>query len=216
MNLKLQLTRAFFLGLCSAICFAFVALSISEQKIAQFDHTVISFIQGFESSPNTAMMKFFTAIGSGWISSMITLVILLFLYKVLHHRFELILFAWVVIGSALLNTFLKIIFHRSRPILHRIIDANGYSFPSGHSMAAFTLYAILSFLVWKHISSSLGRILLLIGSAFIILMIGVSRIYLGVHYPSDVLGGYLASSCWLSASIWFYQGFQEKRYEKRA
>jgi undecaprenyl-diphosphatase len=161
------------------------------------------------------MMKFFTTIGSGWIISIFAIVIILFLYKVLHHRFELILFAWVVLGSELLNLFLKMIFHRSRPILHRIIDANGFSFPSGHSMAAFAMYGILSFLLWRHIPSRLGRIILLIGSAFVIWMIGISRIYLGVHYPSDVLGGFLASGCWLAASIWFYQGFQEKRYEKK-
>ncbi|MDB5055141.1 MAG: pgpB [Bacilli bacterium] len=214
MNLKLQLTKAFFLGLFSAICFAFVALLINDQKIARFDSTIISFFQGFESSSITVMMKFFTAIGSGWIISILAIVIILFLYKVLHHRFELILFAWVLIGSALLNILLKMIFQRSRPILHRIIDVNGFSFPSGHSMAAFTLYGILSFLLWRHITTRLGRMLLLIGSAFIILMIGISRIYLGVHYPSDVLGGYLASGCWLAVSIWFYQGYQERRYEK--
>jgi len=216
MNLKLQLTRAFFLGLFSALCFAFVALFVSDQKILQFDTTIISFVQGFESSSNTVMMKFFTAIGSGWILCIIAVVIMLFLYQVLQHRHELVLFAWVVLGSALMNLSLKMIFHRARPILHRIIDANGFSFPSGHSMAAFAMYGVLSFLLWRHIPSRLGRTLLLIGSAFIILMIGISRIYLGVHYPSDVLGGFLASGCWLAASIWFYQGFQEKRYEKKS
>ncbi|MEH7018011.1 MULTISPECIES: phosphatase PAP2 family protein [Bacillus] len=146
-------------------------------------------------------MKFFTFIGSGLPVVFLTLAIILFLYKVLHHRRELILFVWVVIGSALLNWILKMIFHRARPTIHRIVDANGFSFPSGHSMAAFSLYGIVTFLLWRHVKSSFGRVILILISATMILAIGVSRIYLGVHYPSDVLGGYLASGTWLAASI---------------
>src|SRR4051812_9485690 len=102
-------------------------------------------------------MKFFTFIGGGLPVAFVTLIIMVFLYKVLHHRRELILFTWVVIGSVLLNETLKLIFHRARPMLHRIVDANGFSFPSGHSMAAFSLYGVVAFLLWRHISTSFGR-----------------------------------------------------------
>lgn len=77
-------------------------------------------------------------------------------------------------------------------------------------MAAFTLYGILIFLLWKHLPRRSARVLLItIGSA-IILLIGGSRIYLGVHYPSDVIGGYLASGTWLAACIGYYQ-YRAKR-----
>lgn len=216
MNLKLQLTRAFFISLFSAIGFGVVALFISDKKIAQFDNAVISFVQGTESQILTGIMKFFTFIGAGFPVVIIILMVLFFLYKVLHHRRELILLLWVVIGSALLNEALKLIFHRARPTLHRIVNANGFSFPSGHSMAAFSLYGVLAFLLWRHISTSAGRVGLIVFSSVMILMIGISRIYLGVHYPSDVLGGFLASGCWLGASIWFYQRYHEKRFEAKS
>ncbi|MBP1966657.1 phosphatase PAP2 family protein [Paenibacillus aceris] len=213
MNLKMQLTRALLISLLSAICFGVLALLISDKKLDQFDSGIISFVQGLESPALTSIMKFFTFIGGGFPVVVVTIILIFFLYKVLHHRRELILFIWVVIGSVILNESLKLIFHRARPMIHRIVDANGFSFPSGHSMAAFSLYGVVAFLVWRHIATSLGRGLLILVSIVMIVAIGVSRIYLGVHYPSDVLGGFLASGSWLAVSIWFYQRYQEKRFE---
>jgi undecaprenyl-diphosphatase len=139
------------------------------------------------------------------------LFIIFFLYKVLHHRLELLLFIGVVVGSPILNLLLKEIFQRARPDLHRLIEIGGYSFPSGHAMNAFTVYGILTFLLWRHIFNRSGRTLLLLFSSFFIIMIGVSRIYLGVHYPSDIIGGYFASGFWLATSIWFFQWYMERR-----
>ena len=150
-------------------------------------------------------------IGSTLAVVIICLLILFFLYKVLHHRHELLLFIVVVAGSPLLNHLLKEIFQRPRPDLHRLIDIGGYSFPSGHAMNAFTVYGILTFLLWRHIFKHSGRILLLLFSSFFIIMIGVSRIYSGVHYPSDIIGGYLASGFWLGTSIWFFQWYMERQ-----
>ena len=118
--------------------------------------------------------------------------------------------AAVIAGSTLLNTLLKLAFQRARPTIHRIIEASGYSFPSGHSMAAFSLYGGLAFLIWKHIPTAIGRVLMIIVSAAFILTIGMSRIYLGVHYPSDVIGGYFLSGSWLAICIWFYQRYAER------
>jgi undecaprenyl-diphosphatase len=216
MNLKKQLTWALMISLLCAIGFGLIALLVSDKKIAQFDSTIIAFIQGLESPGLTSIMKFFTFIGSGTQVVIIALLVIFFLFKVLHHRRELILFIWVVLGTTILNEILKTIFHRARPTIHRIVDANGFSFPSGHSMAAFSLYGVIAFLIWRHLSTSLGRGLLIIFSIFMIIMIGVSRIYLGVHYPSDVLGGFLASGCMLAVSIWFYQSYMEKRSKSKS
>jgi undecaprenyl-diphosphatase len=211
MNLKLQLTRAFFLSLASVIGFGLVAILVGEQKIAQFDSVVTSFIQGLESPTMTKIMKFFTTIGSIPVVSILSAFVLLFLYKVLHHRTELILFLAVMIGAAILNQALKFTFERARPTAHRLIQASGYSFPSGHSMEAFALYGILSFLLWRHTSTRIVLIFLILISVIMIIAIGTSRIYLGVHYPSDVLGGYLAGGFWLAAAIWIYQHYMESR-----
>jgi undecaprenyl-diphosphatase len=214
-NLKLQLIIAFIFSCICIIGFALISLLISDHQIIHFDRTVINLVQGWESPFLTKVMKLFTFIGSTPFVIILIVGFIFFLYKVLHHRLELILLVGAIIGSAILNQILKVIFHRTRPNFHRLIDISGYSYPSGHAMSAFTVYVILSFLLWRHIESRWGRSTLLVFSTFMILMIGLSRIYLGVHFPSDVIGGYLASGLWLTIAIWSFQFYQEKRYNKR-
>ena len=130
-------------------------------------------------------------------------------------RIELLLFGIVLIGTTILNQILKQFFHRARPDLHPFIETGGYSFPSGHAMSAFALYGILAFLLWRHIPTKLGRTILIIVSCIFIFLIGISRIYLGVHYPSDIIGGYFASGFWLAISISFFQRYKENVCRKR-
>lgn len=212
MNLKLQLTTAFMISLLSLIGFSCMAILISKQKIVSFDSAVISFIQGLESPLLTDIMKFFTFIGSTVSVAVLAMGALFFLYIVLGHRSELILLIAAVLGSNLLFITLKLFFQRARPDLHRLIEVSGYSFPSGHATNACTLYGILAFLLWRHIPTRLGRTILVIISIIMILTIGISRIYLGVHYPSDIIGGYCISAFWLTVLIWFYQQYKEKQY----
>lgn len=215
MNLKMQLLLAFIISVFCIVGFSLISLFISDHKIISFDRTLIDQIQGLESPYLTSLMKLLTFIGSTPFVIVLSLCLIFFLYKVLHHRLELILFIGALGGTAVLNEILKHLFRRTRPHLHRLIEATGYSFPSGHAMSAFTVYVILSFLLWRHIPSRWGRTLLIIFSTVMILGIGISRVYLGVHYPSDIIGGYLASGFWLTVAIWFFQYYKEKRYNKR-
>jgi undecaprenyl-diphosphatase len=206
MNNKTVFPSALISLLCAAgfICMAFL---YSSPFMNSLDSSIISFVQGMESSAMTGIMKFFTFIGAGLPIVIIAVFILIILYFAFGHRRELILFAIAVVGSALLNVLLKLLFHRARPDMHRIIEVTGFSFPSGHAMAAFSLYAILIFLLWKHASTGFARVLLLLIGSACIAVIGLSRIYLGVHYPSDVIAGYLASGFWVFLSIWLYRRY---------
>ncbi|GGH19489.1 phosphatase PAP2 family protein [Paenibacillus segetis] len=192
-----------------ACLFGLIAIAVGNLKIEQFDHVIISYVQGMESPTLTTVMKFFTWIGGGLPVIVIIILTMVVLFVFLRHRKELIFLVTVVIGSALINMVLKHLFSRSRPDFHRLIEVGGYSFPSGHSMSAFSFYGALAYLLWRHIPGSLGRVILIVLSSMFILFIGLSRIYLGVHYPSDVLGAYLVSSCWLSCSIWGHQRLME-------
>ncbi|WP_433943094.1 phosphatase PAP2 family protein [Paenibacillus sp. SN-8-1] len=207
-------TKAFALSLICILGFVFIAYSISDHQIHNFDQTVISSVQGLESPGITVVMKAFTWIGSGIPVTVITLAAIVILYALLKHRSELVFLAALAITSSLLNSVIKRIFKRDRPTLHRIAEANGFSFPSGHAMATIALYGGLAFLLWKHAPALIGRILILTASIILILMIGISRIYLGVHYPSDVLAGYLLSGSLLAIFIWYYQGYLERRKAK--
>lgn len=208
---KLKITFVLILCIFSLLCFSLVATHIQGQRIAQFDHNVISLVQGMESPGLTLLMKVFTFIGSTPTVVVIALSAILFLYFVLHHRFELIFFISIVAGTAIINLLLKLYFARQRPDLHRLIQETGYSFPSGHSMEAFALYTSLAFLLWRHFSTRISRSIIIIICSIMIVLIGISRIYLGVHYPSDVIGGYFASGVYFTFGVWLFQWYKEYR-----
>lgn len=203
-------TRSFMVAFSCAFGFGAIAVLIGKNNIDWFDKAGVSIIRGTERAELTAIMKFFTFIGAGVPIFIITALVALMLFFAFKYRGELVFFMGVVIGSALLNDVLKLLFQRARPTLNRIVEAEGFSYPSGHSMAAFTLYGVLCYLLWNHSRTLSTRILLLATVTILVLAIGISRIYLGVHYPSDVVGGYLASCAWLAACIGFYEHFRKK------
>jgi len=99
--------------------------------------------------------------------------------------------------STLLNQILKYIIQRPRPTEFRIIDESGYSFPSGHSMVSAAFYGFLIYLIYKNVKNKYIKWGLITSLALLIILIGTSRIYLGVHYTSDVLAGFLIAISYL-------------------
>jgi undecaprenyl-diphosphatase len=211
MKLNLQLLMAFFISL-----FGFIGMSflVHANHLVRFDSMVITFIQGFEAPWLTSAMKFFTYIGTIRFIAILSIFVLLFLVAVLKHRMEVLIYLAAVFCTPILNRLLKLYFQRERPDLYRLIDIGGYSFPSGHAMNAFSFYGILVFLIWRHIPSRWGRSAVILIGSFMIAAIGLSRIYLGVHYPSDIIGGYFASGYWLITVIWVFQRYQEKHFSR--
>ena len=96
-----------------------------------------------------------------------------------------------LITSAVINFLLKNILQRPRPTEYRIIDERGYSFPSGHSMVSMAFYGFLIYLIYKYVKNKYIKNTLIVILSVLIVSIGISRIYLGVHYTSDVLAGFL-------------------------
>lgn len=99
--------------------------------------------------------------------------------------------------ATLLNLLLKTLIQRPRPEGYRLVAESGFSFPSGHSMVAMAFYGLLIWMVWRYEKDALVRRLGVIGFGLVIVLVGLSRIYLGVHYASDVLAGFCASIAWL-------------------
>ena len=210
-ELSFHLLVALVLCIMFGIAFGYIASAIVNESIAHFDSAVIEFVQGLEAPWLTSIMKVFTWIGSGYVVTAIALVGFIVLYFVLRYRHQAFLLLTVVTGSILLNKALKSYFKRERPEIHRILDANGYSFPSGHSMMAFALYAIIAYIAWRNLKTTMSRVALVLFTALMIIIIGTSRIYLGVHYPSDVVGGFAVSALWVTIAISVYAYFQNKR-----
>lgn len=192
-----------------AAIFGYVASSIGNGSIVQFDTTIIQFVQGAETPWLTNVMKTFTVIGSTktvLAISAITLGLLVYFRQ----KPQTLLFVIVIGGTVGLNLVLKFFFQRARPDLNRLIEISGYSFPSGHTMMATSLYAILAFILWRNARTA-GRVLYIFGAVFMIGMICVSRIYLGVHYPSDIVGGITSSGFWLLVATSIYAVLMNKK-----
>ena len=211
MKLNIQLTKAVIGSFLSLIVFSYLAFLVEGQAFVEFDRVIISYVQGLETAVLTQLMELFTFIGSAPFVLFLSLIIIVLFYKILHHRQELILFIFVIAGSVLLNYLLKLFFQRARPDLNRLIEISGYSFPSGHAMNAFTFYGMLAFLLWRHLPIKFWRGILIVCSSSMIFAIGISRVYLGVHYPSDILAGYVASAFWLSFAIYFFESFEKRK-----
>lgn len=198
-------------GFLLLICLSALTFAIQRHPLNQFDLNVAAFIQHFESLGLTKVMEFFSFIGSTKIVIIIAILTMGFLYFILGHRRELLFLVFTLGGAAILNKLMKLYIQRERPSIHRLIEETGYSFPSGHTMAAFALYGAIMYLLWRHIASRSGRALLIALSCFMILMIGLSRIYLGVHHPSDIIGALLASGLWFILMIRLYQWYTDRR-----
>jgi undecaprenyl-diphosphatase len=198
------------ISLLCLIAFGVFAILIDTHRIYSFDLRLIRFWQGMESPGMTRLAEALSASGTTKPVVGIALLVMAFLFFVLRRRWELLTVVMALGGSTLLNSAVKNAVGRERPSLHRIVEEAGYSFPSGHAMAALSLYGVTAYLLWRHVGSGWGRTLIAAIAAIYILAIGASRIYLGVHYPSDVIGGYLLSGCWLAATIGTFQSLQAR------
>lgn len=206
-----RLNKLLVTSLVLGVLFVIMMVLVGADRIAWFDKSIISAVQGMESEGLTRIMKGFTFLGSSLVATLLSVIAFLFLWLVLRHRKELLIFILSVGGSEIWNIIIKQWMQRQRPNTHRLIEISGFSFPSGHSMAAFALYGTLTYLLWRHIPALAGRLAMIVIGVALTLLIGISRIYLGVHYPSDVFGGYLASAAWLMLSIYIFEKYWKPR-----
>ena len=145
----------------------------------------------------TPIAKFITNFGGAIFLSIATVMLFLFIKN---KKIGLSIISNIVIITVL-NQLLKRILQRPRPTEFRIVEETGYSFPSGHSMVSMAFYGYLIYLIYRYIKNKYVKRTLITILSILICLIGISRIYLGVHYTSDVLGGFLLSISYLVVYI---------------
>ena len=186
------------LFLICLILFIFLSGKVIEYQIMKQDITFNNILRKyFIKDSITPYMKMITNFGGA--RCLITITILL-LILIKNKKIGLITLTNLVVIT-ILNQILKIVLKRPRPTEFRIINETGYSFPSGHSMISMAFYGLLIYLIYKKIKNKYLKATLIIILLLLILAIGISRIYLGVHYVSDVIGGFLISMSYLIVYI---------------
>lgn len=184
------------------VIFTKIASELLEHELSRFDNFVGKWITGWRTGWLTILMKWITNLGSTvWVIGFILVITLLgFRFR---KRFSVIALNLAVSGACILSELLKGTFHRPRPALPWLETAGGYSFPSGHALISLSLYGFLAYLVFRNMEwpRSCWRFILLFGLLLLPFLIGISRVYLGVHYPSDVLAGWAVAIGWVGTCI---------------
>lgn len=195
------LSFSFFLLLGAIWGFAELADEVLAGTTQRLDEAVLTWVAGHRSALADHVAMEITALGNVTTLAVLILTVSVFLW-LSHHRISVALLMIAVAGGGILNSVLKEIFNRPRPtIVEAATDVTSLSFPSGHAMASFIAYACVAFLVGRLEPTRTMRVLTWSFAAIIILAVGASRIYLGVHYPSDVLAGFTAGLAWLAFVI---------------
>lgn len=189
---KLSLVFAMFL--LASIGFAMLADEVHEGETLQYDKAILQAIHAQASPGLDTFFSVYTEIGGVMIVALITAIVVGYLWFTTR-RYKAVLLFVAVGGAALANYTLKFIFERARPDLWtHIVDETSFSFPSGHAMGssafAFGIVAILWNTKWRIPA-------MVIAGAYIV-SIGFSRLYLGVHFPTDILAGWLLSLVWVA------------------
>jgi undecaprenyl-diphosphatase len=182
-----------------ALLFAWLAEEMHEGETMRFDEHVRDVIHAHSTPALTSAMTFFSQVGSPSVMTVLSIVSFLILWRERWRR-AAILLAITFAGAGLIDEVLKLSFRRARPDAYfNYPEPHSFSFPSGHAVFAFCFFGMLASLVTARHESAMVRVFVWGWATVLIALIGLSRIYLGVHYPTDVIGGYIAAFIWVAA-----------------
>jgi undecaprenyl-diphosphatase len=188
----------------SALSLYFLIHYISWGKENVIDYIGFLLFRPLISSTSTKIANLVTFFGTGTFLVPSYLLIIAFLIRNNHSKSAKMISA-VAVSALLLGWVLKDVFHRSRPLHHLVSGAGGYSFPSGHAFGGFIFTGVLVYLIWQSGKSFFVKWVLSVLALSFGILIGLSRIYLHVHYTTDVLGSLLMAILWLSFMHIFFR-----------
>jgi len=192
------LLGAILVAAAALLFFGWLAEEVLEADTQRFDTFVRTAIHRLASLRMTSIMEAISLLGSvGVLVVLSLLAISLFYY--FHRPRAAALLAITMAGVASLDLVLKHAFHRVRPLAFFGTSPSSYSFPSGHALGSLCFYGALAAILSARIAGRRARLCIWTIAVLLVGMIGFSRVYLGVHYPSDVIAGYCAAIVWVGA-----------------
>ncbi|MBB6612227.1 phosphatase PAP2 family protein [Pontibacter sp. Tf4] len=184
------------------LLFVYMAQLVFVQQSTGLDQAMFRFAAAHTSPETTRFMRFISFFASAdYLIVVPPLVVLVFAWF-RHLQWFALKVLVISLTSSILNQVLKRVFERPRPET-AMLEQSGLSFPSGHAMIGGSFYGLLIYIVWRTVPNPILRWLLTIVLTLLLLLIGYSRVYLNVHYATDVLAGFSAGILWLLISIYF-------------
>ena len=215
MRVSIRLVLGLAAALAALALFLWLADFVEDAAAVPFDASVRGWVHAHSSPTLTSFMRLMSLIGSPAFVVAFSLIIFLLLLRVAHWSLEALLFLVAMTGGLVLGGVLKVVFHLARPPTW--FDAPqpvSYSFPSGHALFSVCLWGALAIFAGRHVRGTGARAGIFAVTVLLAGLIGYSRIYLGVHYPSDVIAGYTAATVWV-ATVSYANRLIERRSERR-
>lgn len=209
-NKQIHLRNASFFAL--AFVFLGYVAKFYPSSFTGFDSAIQSAIRGNLPSGATQFWTSITVIGNTVIILAITLILsaIFFYYKKWKIEAYFLLASFVAMGVA--STALKYVYQRPRPSIEWLIDTIGYSFPSWHTVSTMMIAGAVVIVIQQRMKQGLAKLVLQAGLIVLAMLVAISRIYIGVHYPTDIIGGWLLALTLLQVMYPFYD---QKRFEWR-
>ena len=199
MLLLTEMVLGIFFSIGSSVLFIKLSREVFSEPAFAYDQTVSQIIYSLRNPFLTKIMLIITRLGGGYV--LIPAAIITIFLIIRKHKEEAFLFSIILAMGLILNTSLKSILQRPRPDIAPLTNETSYSFPSGHAMNSFVFYTTISFYIFRFTRKKKLSIFISFASLLMILLIGFSRVYLGVHYPTDILAGYFAGFAWFATAI---------------
>lgn len=189
--------------------FGIIVWRVQASGVTAVDTYVRGMIKGLQTESSLTFFSYFTKLGSA-IGVITTLIISLLVFWKKRYYAAMIVYPMAILTTHIVNKGIKEVVKRSRPSLNEALDALGYSFPSGHAMLSIMTFGFLAYIIaanWKSVAGKYGITILM---GILIVLIGLSRVILNVHYPTDILAGYCAGGILLIIAIYCHRLLSER------
>jgi undecaprenyl-diphosphatase len=188
---------------CIVATLGFVALSraVFADQFVTIDDGLLLWLHQYTNPTLDQVMLLFTTLGE---SVVLTLLLLVASIGLLRFGRWIDVLGLIVAGAGagIINQLLKVSYQRIRPdLFDGPFELTSYSFPSGHSMGSIVCYGMLAFVIVRLLTRPPYRVCIVVVAALLVIGVGLSRMYFGVHFPTDVIGGFIAGAIWLTFSI---------------
>lgn len=210
--LTIEIAVGIISSLVTALLFLKIFREILEMDTLLIDQQISTFIYSWRNPALTKLMLFITNLGAGYMLAIAVLIVIFFVWE--KHKREALAFAIILVMGLGINVSLKQMIQRSRPTMSPLVVEKSYSFPSGHAMNSSVFYLAISFYTYHFTRKKKLSLMATAVAIVLILLIGFSRVYLGVHYPSDVVAGYIVGVWWLITAILISKSFSWVKHFK--
>ncbi|XLP23413.1 phosphatase PAP2 family protein [Bacillus toyonensis] len=189
--------------------FSIIAWRVHAGGVTVMDTYVRGLVKGLQTESSLTFFSYFTKLGSA-IGIVTILMISLLVFWQKRYYAAMIVYPMGILITHLVNKGIKEIVKRERPSLNEALDALGYSFPSGHAMLSIMTFGFLAYIIAANLKSVTGKYVITILMGILIVSIGLSRVILNVHYPTDILAGYCVGGILLIIAIYYHRLLTER------